>query len=255
MRFGFKFKSFDLFKKFFYPIHWCAGRSSNGRISGGCKTSRRISFNFCYLDLIRNFGNGIVIGLFCLPNKNYYSAVIYSFKVGFFLIVAPQHFESELRIESLSSNYSVGNSMYLEHVPIGFKLYNLFSVFMRRAVYTRSAGSGSLVVSQEDQFSLLKLPSGLLKKFFIGSVGTFGTVSFNFNFQKFRRAGVFKKYGKKPKVRGVAKNPVDHPHGGGEGKKSKPVAPKSPWGWLTVGYSSVRVMKKRKFKKLVLFFR
>lgn len=241
MNTSFVFRTFSLFKSLHCPIYWASGRSANGRITVNSKAGACSNpYKFFRFNLIRRSGFGQVIGLFRPPNKNYYAAIVYSSVSGFFLIVAPQNLEVSIKIESLSSVFNPGNSMYVHFVPIGYKLYNLSLPHSKSAVYTRSAGSGSLVVSRESNFSLLKLPSGLLKKFFRGSIGTFGVASISFNFQKFVKAGSFTAAGRKPTVRGVAKNPVDHPHGGGEGKKSKPASPRSPWGWLTVRYSSVK---------------
>lgn len=251
MSYRFVFKSKSLFRAFFRPIHWVSGRSNSGRLSIISKQGKRVVPKFCYIDFTRKFGAGKVIGLFRPSDKNYYSAIIYSDLVGFFFIVAPQNFESGSDIESLSRVFNLGNSMYIQFVPIGYKLYNISSLYSKRAAYARSAGCGSLVVSRESDFSLLKLPSGVLKKFYKNSIVSFGVTSMSFNNQKFKKAGSFFKFGCKPKVRGVAKNPVDHPHGGGEGKKSKPVSPKSPWGWLTVRYSSIRnLFKISRFFKL-----
>ena len=236
----FVFSKNTIFKKLFYPICWNAGRSNSGKVSILSKGSKKTISRFCYIDLIRKTGSGKVVGLVKLVNKNYYSAVIYSTVYGFFVVVAPQNLEPANEIQSLSNIFNVGNSMFVTNVPVGYKVYNISLFPSARAVYTRSAGCGSLVVAREFEFSLLKLASGFIRKFSNNSTASFGVISANFNSQKFIKAGSFVNYGQKPKVRGVAKNPVDHPHGGGEGKKSKPAAPRSPWGWLTVRYSSIR---------------
>lgn len=226
-----------------FPIHSMAGRNNKGRFVVGSKKGFRVIPRFFYHDLRRLFGFGKVVMLLSLPNKNYYSALVYSNLHGFFAVVAPQQFESEQDIRSLSRIFNPGNSMLVKDVPMGYKLYNISSFVGQRAAYARSAGCSALVIGREIMFTLIKLPSGIIHKFSNNAIATFGLVSLSYNVERFFKAGSFVNYGFRSNVRGVAKNPIDHPHGGGEGKKSKPAAPRSPWGWLTVRYSSVRNRK------------
>jgi len=142
-------------------------------------------------------------------------------------------------------------------------LINLFSIINNIELYpysgsslSRSAGSSALLVGKKKKKIILKLKSGwfvYLNRFCIASLGYASNVLFKF--KNLKKAGVNINLGKKPVVRGVAMNPCDHPHGGGEGKKSPPSSKKSPWGWNTSGGSSsnnkkYQILNKKKFKSI-----
>jgi len=123
------------------------------------------------------------------------------------------------------------------------------------AALSRSAGTSCVLVGKKKDKIILKFKSGwniYISKY---SIATSGYVSnMMHQFIKLKKAGVAFHLGKRPVVRGVAMNPCDHPHGGGEGRKSPPSSPVSPWGWLTSGTSSkqkkISKNKKKKYKNL-----
>jgi len=119
----------------------------------------------------------------------------------------------------------------------------------------RSAGSKAILTKIDKSKVSLKLKSGWNIILSNLSLGVFGRVSNkDHKLNYINKAGKNRALGKRPTVRGVAMNPCDHPHGGGEGKKSPPSSQKSPWGWLTKGTSSKKKLKdklKRKMYKII----
>jgi len=147
-----------------------------------------------------------------------------------------------------------GCSLLLKNIKLFSVINNIELYPFSGAILCRSAGVGAILISRINDMSILKLNSGW--KLFVNnfSFATLGRVSNIFHkFLKFRKAGQKRQLGFRPTVRGLIKNPCDHPHGGGEGRGSPPSAPKSPWGWITKGCSSKRTLfhkkKKYKFKK------
>ena len=135
---------------------------------------------------------------------------------------------------------------------------SLFSIISNIELYpnygfslVRSAGSKAILTKREGNKANLKLRSGWNIILSNKCLCVFGRVSnINHQLNNINKAGKSWALGKKPVVRGVAMNPCDHPHGGGEGKKSPPSAQKSPWGWLTKGTSTKKKMKDKIKKKL-----
>jgi len=118
---------------------------------------------------------------------------------------------------------------------------------------TRSAGTSSIIVAKQQDRVIIKVKSGWKYILSYWNIGTLGQCSnTKYRFEALKKAGVARNLGKRPVVRGVAMNPCDHPHGGGEGRKSPPAAARSPWGWLTKGTPSI---KKQSRKRRVTFFK
>jgi len=134
---------------------------------------------------------------------------------------------------------------------------NLFTIINNIEIYpnsgfnlSRSAGSKAILTKREGNKVNLKLKSGWNIILSNKCLCVFGRVSnINHQLNNIKKAGKNWALGKKPVVRGVAMNPCDHPHGGGEGKKSPPSAQRSPWGWLTKGGTSSKKKLKDKIKK------
>jgi large subunit ribosomal protein L2 len=113
----------------------------------------------------------------------------------------------------------------------------------------RAAGTGAMVSTKQDTNVFLKLRSGWMFRVSVTCMCVFGFASLRKN--QWRTAGCLRRMGKRPVVRGVAMNPHDHPHGGGEGKKSPPVMARSPWGWPTKGGATRhRAANKFRYKAL-----
>lgn len=132
-----------------------------------------------------------------------------------------------------------GNCLPLANIPLGTIIHNLEMKIGKGAQLVRSAGASAQLMAKEGKYVLVKLPSGELRRFnnlcraCIGQVGNREHES-----KKLGKAGRKRWLGKRPSVRGVAMNPVDHPMGGGEGKSSGGRHPVSPWGAPTKGYKT-----------------
>jgi large subunit ribosomal protein L2 len=131
-----------------------------------------------------------------------------------------------------------GNALPLENIPLGFMVHNIELMLGKGGQMSRSAGTGALVVAKEGDYVTLKLPSGEMRMVFKKCYATIGTVGNEDHMNtKLGKAGRKRWLGVRPTVRGMAMNPVDHPHGGGEGK-SKGIHPVTPWGQPTKGYKT-----------------
>ena len=131
----------------------------------------------------------------------------------------------------------IGNRMKLKNIPVGTMVYNVELEPGRGGKIVRSAGSSAQVLAQEEGYTSLKMPSTEIRKFRGGCFATIGMVSNPENrFYTLGKAGKSRLKGRRPHVRGSAMNPVDHPHGGGEGRQ--PIGlkhPKTPWGLPALG--------------------
>ena len=138
----------------------------------------------------------------------------------------------------------VGNAMPLRIVPLGSDVHNVEMKPGKGAQIARSAGSSVQVVAKEGNFSHVKMPSGEVRLIHLDCMATLGKVG-NIDHENTTsgKAGRSRWLGRRPKVRGVAMNPVDHPMGGGEGKSSGGRHPVTPWGKKTKG---LKTRKKRK---------
>jgi large subunit ribosomal protein L2 len=151
-----------------------------------------------------------------------------------------------------------GNSMKLKHIPLGTLVHNVELKKGKGGVFVRSAGSWAQIMAKEKGLVQLRMPSGEIRlveeecRATVGQVGLIENISF-----KHGKAGRVRWLGRRPKVRGVAMNPVDHPHGGGEGKAGQGNPhPVSPWGKSSKGGRTRKPNKmsdnyiiKRRFKK------
>lgn len=189
----------------------------------------------------------IVCGFEYDPIRQTYVAIIMSRFLGktfFTRILAPKN----LVIGSLLKNFSfgaisfkVGNSYYLQDIPAGSLVHCIESRKLAGSKFVRAAGSFAQVIQKSATAVLVKLPSGKLFSFSAFCRCTFGILSNeNKNLVVLGKAGRSRWLGKRPTVRGVAINPIDHPHGGGEGKSQIGRHPVTPWGRLTKGKKTVK---------------
>lgn len=144
-----------------------------------------------------------------------------------------------------------GNRLPLKNIPIGVPIHNLELKPGSSAQIVRSAGSAAYVQSLDGNKAVVKLPSGEIRIFNSESKATIGQVgnADHFN-QKLTKAGDSRHRGIRPTVRGVAQNPHSHPHGGGEGRSSIGMNPKTPWGKPAMG-KKTRKLKKASNKLIV----
>ena len=144
-----------------------------------------------------------------------------------------------------------GNALPLTKIPLGTLVHNVELYPGRGGQLVRSAGAYAQVIAKEDKYALLRLPSGEVRKVLAVNIATVGQVG-NIEHENVSigKAGRNRWLGKRPKVRGVAMNPVDHPLGGGEGRSSGGRHPVTPWGKPTKGYKT-RSPKKSSSKLIV----
>ena len=147
-------------------------------------------------------------------------------------------------ISGKSKEIKIGNCMPLNDIPAGTDIHNIELTPSGGGKLVRSAGSSAQILGTDENYCLIKLQSGEIRKVINSVRATIGSVS-NSDHQniKIGKAGRNRWRGKRPSVRGVAMNPVDHPHGGGEGKTSGGRSPVSPWG------QSAKGLKTRKNKR------
>ncbi|KTD23280.1 50S ribosomal protein L2 [Legionella londiniensis] len=143
---------------------------------------------------------------------------------------------------------STGNALPLKNIPVGTTVHCVELKPGCGAQLLRSAGCSGQIVAKEGAYSTLKLRSGEMRKVLSACRATVGEVSNSeHNLRALGKAGASRWRGKRPTVRGVAMNPVDHPHGGGEGKTSGGRHPVTPWGIPTKGYKTRRNKRTSKY--------
>jgi large subunit ribosomal protein L2 len=145
---------------------------------------------------------------------------------------------------------TVGNAMPLRSVPIGFMVHNVELAPMQGGKMGRSAGTSIQLVSKEGEQAILKLPSGEVRRVHLDCWATIGVLGkAEWRNQSLGKAGRTRHRGFRPSVRGMAMNPIDHPHGGGEGRSKSGSHPTSPWG---KGAKGTRTRKKRKDNSAII---
>jgi large subunit ribosomal protein L2 len=231
-----------------------SGRNNRGVITlrsrgGGVDHRyRRVQFNRCEsLGLV-----GKIVSIERDPVRNTFISLVAYQNGSFSYILTPNGIRlGDLVTTGVQPAMNFGNSLPLGLVPIGAFVHSVPKELNSKGLFARSAGASCQVLRHFKGYTELKLPSG--KSYFVNSdvFVSLGTLSNNqFKFISKYKAGQNRWLGLRPVVRGVAKNPVDHPHGGGEGKSSGGRCSTSPWGWLTKGYKTRSVVKRRRFKDL-----
>ena len=158
-------------------------------------------------------------------------------------ILAPQGLKpGDQVISGERTKVKVGNRMQLQHIPVGYKIFNIEMNLGRGGQMVRSAGTSATLVGFDGDHALIELPSSEMRKVRKECFATIGIVSNpDHNLINIGKAGRKRWLGKKPNVLGTAMNPVDHPHGGGEGHTSIGLkAPKTPWGKKALGVKTRR---------------
>jgi large subunit ribosomal protein L2 len=142
-------------------------------------------------------------------------------------------------VSGAQADILVGNAMPLKNIPAGTVVHNIELKPGKGGQMARSAGTSAQLVSKEGGIALLKLPSGEIRRVAVECAATIGQVG-NVDHENVSlgKAGRSRYLGRKPHNRGVVMNPVDHPHGGGEGKTSGGRHPVTPWGQPTRGYKT-----------------
>jgi large subunit ribosomal protein L2 len=166
-------------------------------------------------------------------------------------IVAPRGVSAgDVLMSGTSAPIRPGNAMALRNVPVGSVVHCVELKPGRGAQLARSAGSSAQLVAREGSYATLRLRSGEMRRVLSECRATLGEVgNAEHNLRSYGKAGAKRWRGVRPTVRGVAMNPVDHPHGGGEGKTSGGRHPVSPWGMPTKGY---KTRKNKRTDKLIV---
>ena len=155
-------------------------------------------------------------------------------------ILAPLHLKvGDKIIASVNADIKPGNSLPFKAIPLGTIIHNIELKIGKGGQLARSAGTFAQLMNKEGAYAQVKLPSGEVRMVLQGCMATIGQVG-NIDYENISlgKAGRSRWLGRRPKVRGVAMNPVDHPHGGGEGRTSGGRHPVTPWGIPTKGYKT-----------------
>jgi len=238
------------------PLKKTGGRNNQGRITcrhhgGGHKRAYRI------IDFKRNKFDipAKVSSIEYDPNRTARIALLVFADGEKRYILAPVGLQvNDTIISAEKAEIRVGNTLPLRNIPLGSTIHNIEMKIGKGGQIARSAGSYAQLVAKEGKYAQIKLPSGEVRLVLLDCRATLGQVSNveneNINIGK---AGKKRWMGRRPKVRGVAMNPVDHPMGGGEGKSSGGRHPCSPWGLLAKGKKTRKkkgsdslIIKKRK---------
>jgi large subunit ribosomal protein L2 len=232
-------------KSLLVPLKRTGGRNSLGRVTawhrgGGHKRRYRI------IDFKRD-KHGVparVASIEYDPNRSANIALLHYVDGEKRYILAPQGLRvGDDLVSGPGGEIRTGNTLPLKDIPLGTFVHNIELNAGHGGQLARGAGSYAQLMAKEDKYAQLKLPSGEVRMVGLDCKATIGQVG-NIEHENIRigKAGRTRWRGKRPHVRGVAMNPVDHPHGGGEGKTSGGRHPVTPWGVPTKGYKT-RVRK------------
>ncbi len=220
----------------------CYGRITSRRRGGGHKRRYRIiDFKRNKLDIPAK-----VASIEYDPNRSARIALLHYVDGEKRYIIAPKDLSvGDVIVSSIKADIKVGNAMPLFSIPNGTIVHNIELHPGRGGQLCRAAGTYAQVIDKEEKYTLIRLPSGEIRKVLSKCFATIGQVG-NIEHEniKIGKAGRNRYLNRRPKVRGVAMNPIDHPHGGGEGKTSGGRHPVSPWGVPTKGY---KTRKKKKY--------
>jgi len=217
------------------------GRNGGGRITtrhkgGGHKQRYRV------IDFKRDKDGvvGIIERLEYDPNRTANIALVKYADGEYRYIIAPAGVKAGDNVQSgEDAPIAKGNCMALRNMPIGSLVHCIELKIGKGAQIARSAGTSAQLVARDGDYATLRLRSGEMRKVHSDCRATLGEVSNSeHNLQKLGKAGAKRWRGVRPTVRGVAMNPVDHPHGGGEGRTSGGRHPVSPWGTPTKGHKT-----------------
>ena len=234
-------------KSLLSPLAKHAGRNNRGKITtrsrgGG---SRRMYRNVDF----KRIKDGVparVVSIEYDPNRTTRIALVFYVDGEKSYILAPHALSVGDWVQSgPDAEISPGNTLALRSIPTGTIIHNLELTPGRGGQLARSAGVSAQVLSREGEYVLIRLPSGEMRRVLLNCRASIGQLSNpDHKNESLGKAGAKRHLGRRPHVRGVAMNPVDHPHGGGEGRS--PIGmpgPKSPWGKPTLGYKTRRKNK------------
>jgi large subunit ribosomal protein L2 len=238
-------------KSLLAPKRSRAGRNNDGRIAvrhqgGGHKQKYRI------IDFKRSKEEvpARVAAVEYDPNRSARIALLHYADGSKAYILAPQGLKvGDTVVSGEGADIRPGNAMALRFMPLGAVIHNIELQPGRGGQLCRSAGTSAQLMAKESAYATLRLPSGEIRRVLLTCRATIGAVgNEDHENQSLGKAGRNRWRGKRPSVRGVAMNPRDHPHGGGEGKApiGRP-GPVSPWGQPTLGYKTRRNKNTEKY--------
>jgi large subunit ribosomal protein L2 len=230
-----------------------AGRNNNGRITsrhreaGAKKQYRIIDFKR------RKFGvEGTVATIEYDPYRNCRICLINYIDGDKRYIIQPSGLKVGDKVEAAESGLDIkpGNAMKMKNIPVGTIIHNIEMKPGKGGQIARSAGGYAQLMGKEEKYVVLRLPSGEMRQILSECMATIGTVgNEDWSNVVIGKAGRNRHRGIRPQTRGSAMNPIDHPHGGGEGKTNASRPPVSPWGMPTKGYKTRR---KKASDKLII---
>jgi large subunit ribosomal protein L2 len=230
-----------------------AGRNSNGRITsrhkqaGAKKLYRIIDFKRNKLGI-----PGTVATVEYDPYRNCRICLVNYVDGDKRYVIQPKGLNVGDVISAAVSGLDIkpGNAMQLMSIPVGTMVHNIELKPGKGAQLARSAGSYAQVMGREDKYVIMRLPSGEMRKVLGVNMATIGVVgNEDYINMVIGKAGRARHMGIRPQTRGSAMNPIDHPHGGGEGKTGSSGHPVTPWGMPTKGY---KTRKKKASDKLII---
>ena len=230
-----------------------SGRNNDGRITvrrrgGGHKRHYRI------IDFKRNDKDGIPARVERIeydPNRSAHIALLVYSDGERRYIIAPKNVGADTElVAGVDAPIKAGNCLPLRNIPVGSTVHCVELKPGRGAQLARSAGASVQLVAKEGAHATLRLRSGEMRKVLADCRATIGEVgNSEHSLRSLGKAGASRWRGRRPTVRGVAMNPVDHPHGGGEGRTSGGRNPVTPWGVPTKGY---KTRKNKRTDKLIV---
>jgi len=237
-------------KKLLRVIKKTGGRNANGRITcrhrgGGHKRHYRV------IDFKRD-KLGIpakVASIEYDPNRSSRIALLHYADGEKRYILAPLNLcVNDTVMSGENADIKTGNALPLRNIPLGTHIHNIELSLGKGGQIVRSAGTFAQLMAKEDNYALVKFPSGEVRMVLINCTASIGQLG-NVVHAKITlgKAGRKRWLGRRPKVRGVAMNPVDHPMGGGEGRSSGGRHPCSPWGVPSKGYKTRKNKKSNKY--------
>ncbi|WP_416138300.1 50S ribosomal protein L2 [Halomonas sp. HK25] len=228
------------------------GRNNNGRITtrhvGG---GHRQHYRIIDFKRIKDGVPAIVERLEYDPNRSAHIALLKYLDGERRYIIAPKGVSAGDKLESgVNAAIKKGNALPLRNIPLGSTVHCIELKPGKGAQIARSAGTSAQLVAREGSYATLRLRSGEMRKVLAECRATLGEVSNSeHSLRQLGKAGAKRWRGVRPTVRGVAMNPVDHPHGGGEGRTSGGRHPVSPWGIPTKGH---KTRKNKRTDKLII---
>ena len=225
-----------------------AGRNNNGHITTRHKGGGHKQHYRC-IDFRRNKDgiNAKVERIEYDPNRSAHIALLCYADGERRYVIAPKGLKAGDQLQSgANAPIKVGNCLPIRNIPVGTTIHCVEMLPGKGAQIARTAGAGVVLMAREGMYAQVRLRSGEVRRIHIECRATIGEVgNSEHNLRKIGKAGAQRWRGIRPTVRGVAMNPIDHPHGGGEGKTAAGRQPVSPWGWQTKGKKTRRNKRTR----------